>query len=146
VREIAAIVAGSICAAPTKLDRKGLRKSRPVERGAARRVEPGPMRQLAESLLLDLATVIGLFAAFCTTTSYYPQLKKCWETGSAGDLSLTMFMTLGLGVALWVAYGVMKADVVIVMANAVSLAFLSGILYFKLRERSGPRTLARKPQ
>jgi MtN3 and saliva related transmembrane protein len=97
----------------------------------------------AESLLLDFTTVIGLFAAFCTTTSYYPQLKKCWETGSAGDLSLTTFMTLGLGVALWVAYGVMKADLVIVIANAISLAFLAGILTFKLRERSRPETLAK---
>ena len=54
---------------------------------------------------MDFTTIIGLFAAFCTTTSYYPQLKKCRQTGSAGDLSPRTFMTLGLGVALWVAYG-----------------------------------------
>jgi MtN3 and saliva related transmembrane protein len=92
---------------------------------------------------LDFATIIGSLAAFCTTISYWPQLKKCWQTGSAGDLSLTMFMTLGLGVALWVVYGFLKADVVIIIANAVSLALLTGILYFKLRERSRPGTLAR---
>ena len=50
-------------------------------------------------------TVIGLMAAFCTTVSYYPQLQKCWATGSAGDLSLKMFLTLAAGVALWVVYG-----------------------------------------
>jgi MtN3 and saliva related transmembrane protein len=92
---------------------------------------------------LDFTTTIGLFAAFCTTTSYYPQLKKCWQTGSAGDLSLKTFMTLGLGVALWVAYGFLKADIVIVIANAVSLVLLAGILYFKLRERPRPGTSAR---
>ncbi len=43
---------------------------------------------------MDFTTLIGLLAAFCTTVSYYPQLKKCWATGSAGDLSLKMFITL----------------------------------------------------
>ena len=61
-------------------------------------------------------------------------LKKCWETGSAGDLSLKMFLTLGAGVALWVIYGFLKSDIVIILANSVSLALLLGILYFKLRE------------
>jgi MtN3 and saliva related transmembrane protein len=84
---------------------------------------------------MDFTTLIGLVAAFCTTVSYYPQLKKCWETGSAGDLSLKTFLTLATGVALWVVYGVLKSDLVIMIANAVSLALLFGILYFKLRER-----------
>jgi len=51
-------------------------------------------------------------AAFCTTVSYVPQLKKCWETGSAGDLSLKMFLTLAAGVAFWIVYGVLKQDAV----------------------------------
>jgi len=84
---------------------------------------------------MDFTTIVGLVAAFCTTVSYYPQLKKCWQTGSAGDLSLKMFLTLGAGVALWIVYGVLKSDVVIILANVVSLALLLGILYFKIRER-----------
>jgi MtN3 and saliva related transmembrane protein len=87
---------------------------------------------------MDFTTLIGLVAAFCTTVSYYPQLKKCWATGSAGDLSLTTFMTLSAGVGLWVIYGILKSDVVIIIANAVSLALLLGILYFKLQERPSP--------
>ena len=83
---------------------------------------------------MDITTAVGSFAAFCTTVSYFPQLKKCWETGQAGDLSLKMFSILTAGVALWVAYGFLKSDVVIIGANAVSLLFLCGILYFKLRE------------
>jgi len=30
----------------------------------------------------------GGVAALCTTVSYFPQLKKCWQTGETGDLSL----------------------------------------------------------
>jgi MtN3 and saliva related transmembrane protein len=84
---------------------------------------------------MDLTTLIGLCAAVCTTVSYYPQLKKCWETGEAADLSLRMFSILAAGVALWVVYGVMKSDLVIIIANVVSLCFLAGILFFKLRQR-----------
>jgi MtN3 and saliva related transmembrane protein len=51
---------------------------------------------------MDFTTTIELVAAICTTASYYPQLRKCWETGSAGDLSLKMFLTLAAGAALWV--------------------------------------------
>jgi MtN3 and saliva related transmembrane protein len=86
---------------------------------------------------MDFTTVVGLAAAVCTTVSYYPQLKKCWDTGSAGDLSLKMFSILAVGIALWIGYGVLKSDYVIILANSVSLCFLGGILYFKLRE-SGP--------
>ena len=85
---------------------------------------------------MDFTTTIGLVAAICTTASYYPQLRKCWETGSAGDLSLRMFLTLAAGVALWVVYGFLKSDIVIIIANAVSFALLLGILYFKFRERA----------
>ena len=82
---------------------------------------------------MDMITAVGGMAAFCTTISYLPQLKKCWQTGHAGDLSMTMFTILAAGVALWIAYGFLKSDLVIVFANTVSLVLLIGILYFKLR-------------
>jgi MtN3 and saliva related transmembrane protein len=84
---------------------------------------------------MDINTVIGSFAAVCTTVSYFPQLLKCWKTGEADDLSLKMFSILALGVALWAVYGFLQADKVIIAANLVSLALLAGILYFKLRKR-----------
>jgi MtN3 and saliva related transmembrane protein len=86
---------------------------------------------------VDVVTLVGSAAAFCTTVSYFPQLRKCWQTGEAGDLSLWMFLVLAAGVALWVAYGFLKSDYVIVTANVVSLCALLGILYFKLRETFG---------
>lgn len=55
-----------------------------------------------------------------------------------GDLSLLMFSILTTGVGAWVLYGVLKHDVVIVIANAVSFCCLSGILWFKLREKLDP--------
>jgi MtN3 and saliva related transmembrane protein len=94
---------------------------------------------------MDQTTFIGSFAAVCTTASHLPQLKKCWETNSAGDLSLKMFSVLAVGIALWVLYGFLQSDWVIVLANSVSFCCLMGILYFKMREMftnqstSGPK-------
>jgi MtN3 and saliva related transmembrane protein len=81
-------------------------------------------------------TAIGAIAALCTTVSYVPQVKKCWSSGRADDLSLKMFLLLTAGIALWVLYGVMRGDLVIVAANSVSLYFLAIILYFKWRPRN----------
>jgi uncharacterized protein with PQ loop repeat len=51
----------------------------------------------------------GAAAAFCTTVSYVPQLRKCWQTGQTGDLSLRMLLLLATGLALWLVYGLMRA-------------------------------------
>ena len=82
-----------------------------------------------------LETAIGAAAAFCTTISYIPQLRKTWETGETGDLSLRMLLLLACGLSLWVFYGLIRGDFVIIGANAVSLCLLAGILFFKLRAR-----------
>ena len=50
---------------------------------------------------MDFVTAVGRVAAFCTTVSYFPQLKKCWQTGHTGDLSLRMLSILAAGIAMW---------------------------------------------
>jgi len=83
---------------------------------------------------MDLTTLTGLAAAFCTTVSYVPQIQKIWATGETHDISLKMFLILAAGIALWVVYGILQRDAVIILANSVSLAFLAAILFFKVRD------------
>jgi MtN3 and saliva related transmembrane protein len=83
---------------------------------------------------MEYDAIIGVGAATLTTLSNWPQLKKCWQTGKAEDLSLRAFVILAVGVALWLVYGALKSDWIIMAANAVSLALLCGILFFKIRE------------
>jgi MtN3 and saliva related transmembrane protein len=91
-----------------------------------------------ETMLADWTTLVGTSAAILTTASYIPQVRKTWATGETGDLSRNMLLILASGLALWVTYGVMQGDVVIVLANAVSLTLLMSILYIKLGGRGGP--------
>jgi len=80
-----------------------------------------------------LQTLTGVFAAIFTTASYFPQIKKCWDTGESKDLSLHMLLILTAGISLWIVYGVLRSDIVIIIANSVSLLCLITLLCFKLR-------------
>ena len=77
-------------------------------------------------------TVVGVVAAVCTTGAILPQLKKAWTTGQTDDLSMNMLLVLASGLALWVAYGVLRADFVIILANGISLILIGGLLCLKI--------------
>lgn len=53
------------------------------------------------------ATAIGFFAAILTTISFLPQVVKVWQSRSAKDVSLVMYLLFSLGVSLWLIYGVL---------------------------------------
>jgi MtN3 and saliva related transmembrane protein len=84
---------------------------------------------------MDLLTnALGGLAAFLTTVANVPQVIKCFRTRKAGDLSKKMLIALAMGFALWLVYGVMRGDVIIMTANAVSLCLVAILLWFKWRE------------
>jgi MtN3 and saliva related transmembrane protein len=77
---------------------------------------------------------IGVCAAVLTSLSYIPQVRKAWPRGSTKDLSLHMLLVLTAGLLLWVGYGLLKADWVIIAANSVGAALAAGVLAFKIRD------------
>ncbi len=81
---------------------------------------------------------IGIVAAALTSLSYIPQVRKAWPRGSTADLSLTMLVVLTAGLLLWIGYGLLKGDWVIVAANSVGGVLSASVLAFKIRDiRSG---------
>ena len=84
---------------------------------------------------MDLFTnLLGGVAAFLTTIANVPQVIKCFRTGKSGDLSKKMLIALALGFALWLTYGLLRDDLIIAAANAVSLGLVAILLCFKWRE------------
>lgn len=71
---------------------------------------------------------IGALAALLTSLSYLPQVGKAWPRGSTRDLSLKMLIALTAGLSLWVGYGLVKADWIIMLANGVGLALSFTVL------------------
>lgn len=77
--------------------------------------------------------VLGVAAACCTTFAFLPQVLKAWRTRSTKDISLGTFAILVVGIVLWLIYGILRADLPIAAANAVTLIFTGTILYSKFR-------------
>ncbi|MFP6734797.1 MAG: SemiSWEET transporter [Rhodospirillales bacterium] len=80
-----------------------------------------------------LITAIGFAAAALTTLAFLPQAVKSWRSRSTSDVSLGMALLLVTGIVLWLAYGLLRADLPIIAANAVSLVLAGSILVSKLR-------------
>ncbi|MGB0052246.1 MAG: SemiSWEET transporter [Terracidiphilus sp.] len=71
-----------------------------------------------------MTELIGLLAGFCTTLSLVPQLHRMWKAKSAHDLSLAMFFVFGLGVVLWLLYGIGIRSLAVITTNSVSLVLV----------------------
>jgi MtN3 and saliva related transmembrane protein len=81
-----------------------------------------------------LTNVLGGVAACLTAFANVPQVLKCFRTGKSGDLSMKMLTALASGFLLWLIYGFLRSDFIIVAANAVSLLLAGILLAFKFRE------------
>lgn len=81
-----------------------------------------------------MIAALGFVAAALTSLSYIPQVKKAWPRGATDDLSFTTLGVLATGLALWVAYGIAREDVVIVGANAVGLTLILSLIGLKSRD------------
>lgn len=75
---------------------------------------------------------MGYSAAILTTVSFVPQAWLTFRTRDVSGISLGMYCTFTVGVALWLAYGVALRAWPIVIANLVTLCLASSILAMKL--------------
>lgn len=76
---------------------------------------------------------IGIVAGLLTTLAYVPQVLKVWRSRSARDISLSMFLMMNLGIALWLAYGLLIGSPGLILANAATLCLTAAVLVAKLK-------------
>ena len=82
-----------------------------------------------------LINVIGGCAAFGTTAAWLPQVIRTWRSRSAEDFSWSYLAMFSTGVALWIVYGILKKDAVIIAANTVTFALVLVVAFVKMREQ-----------
>jgi MtN3 and saliva related transmembrane protein len=82
-----------------------------------------------------MISILGFIAGALTTLSFVPQVHKAWRTRRCEDLSYGMLLTFGLGVVLWLAYGLLLRAAPIIVANAVTLTLIVVLLIMKSRYR-----------
>ena len=84
---------------------------------------------------MDFETVVGVSASVFTATSLIPQLVKLLKDKKSKDISVMMLAVLFTGLALWVWYGFLKEDLIIIISNLFALVInlIIGVLaiYYK---------------
>ncbi|MFM7332455.1 MAG: SemiSWEET transporter [Brachymonas sp.] len=86
--------------------------------------------------MIDL---IGYIAACFTTLSFIPQALKTFRTRDVSGISLGMYSAFTIGVALWLAYGILLKAWPIILANAITLSLALSIVWMKLRYRKASK-------
>jgi MtN3 and saliva related transmembrane protein len=78
---------------------------------------------------------IGSLAAACTTLCWVPQAVKIIREKQTQGISLVTQSVFTVGLALWLAYGLLLTNWPLMLANAVTLVFALLILILKVRYR-----------
>ena len=77
--------------------------------------------------------IVGIIAAVCTTSGFIPQIIKGIRTKRLDDISPVMYMLLIVGLSLWLSYGIHIEDMIVIVANAVALAFSIFIVILRFK-------------
>jgi len=77
--------------------------------------------------------ILGYSAGAITALTFLPQVIKTWKERSAKDVSLWMFIIAAINEVMWIWYGVLLNNWVIILTNTIVLAMSSTMIYLKLR-------------
>jgi MtN3 and saliva related transmembrane protein len=81
----------------------------------------------------DLVVWIGTIAGILVLLSFIPQIIKAYKTKKMFDVSSYLMTLIAGGMFLWVVYGVIKSDPVIIGTNATGFALNVTLLVMKLK-------------
>ena len=84
---------------------------------------------------MNFVSLVGFSAGALCTLAYLPQALRSFRTKSVGDISLTMLLSLNVGLLLWVTYGFMLHSLPLILPNAVTFLLAFPLLIMKLRFR-----------
>jgi len=75
----------------------------------------------------------GYVAAALTTLAFVPQAIKTIRSRDTRGISLGMYVVFTIGLAFWLAYGIVLHSWPMILSNTVTLGLSSTILALKLR-------------
>ena len=77
--------------------------------------------------------ILGYSAGAITSLTFLPQVIKTWKLKSARDISLLMFLIAALNEVMWIIYGALLDNWVIILTNVIVLTMALTMIFFKLR-------------
>jgi len=78
-----------------------------------------------------LIFLIGILATFFSLWSTVPQIRKSLRTKKTDDVSKWLIICLIGGLSLWVLYGILKGDIIIIVANSIGVSLNLYLLFLK---------------
>lgn len=81
----------------------------------------------------DLVVWIGTIAGILVLLSFVPQIMKAYKTKKMVDVSSYLMILIASGMFLWVVYGIIRSDPVIIGTNATGFALNITLLIMKLK-------------
>lgn len=82
---------------------------------------------------MNLITIIGILASCLSAASSLPQLIKIIKEKKSKDVSIGMLVVLLVGLIVWICYGIMKKDPIIIISNSISLIINIATTIFSLK-------------
>ncbi len=76
--------------------------------------------------------ILGLVATCFTTSSFIPQVIRTWKTKDVSGISLSTYVIITIGLALWLVYGIYKEDLPLIVANSVMVVLTLAISIMKI--------------
>ncbi len=77
--------------------------------------------------------ILGYAAGAITSLTFLPQVVKTWREKSAKDVSLLMFIIAAINEVMWIVYGALLDNWVIILTNAIVLSMSLIMIFLKLR-------------
>ena len=83
--------------------------------------------------LVAYVDLIGTVAGILVLSSFVPQILKAYRTKKMFDVSAHLMILIASGMFLWIIYGFIRSDPVIIGTNATGFALNITLLVMKLR-------------
>ncbi|MES2907476.1 MAG: SemiSWEET transporter [Pseudomonadota bacterium] len=87
--------------------------------------------------MMPWTELVGYLAAVMTTLCWLPQAIHIIRTKETAGISAITYTAFCIGIALWLAYGLLMGSKPIIAANAVTLVL--GLVILAMRLWLGPR-------
>jgi MtN3 and saliva related transmembrane protein len=78
-------------------------------------------------------SILGSVAATLVTASFIPQIVRGYRTKHLEDVSYWLMIMICVGMSLWIVYGMIKQDYVIIGANVSTIALNMVLLGLKIK-------------
>ena len=75
--------------------------------------------------------IFGIIAGGFTSFGFLPQIVKGYKSRHLNDLSYLTNSLLGIGMGMWLIYGIATKDLPVIIANILGVAFNAALILMK---------------